>query len=94
VKAIPSERSAAIFAAYSLPLVCGHTCMVVDRRVEELHNLRAALDSFAAHLDAFEARLIGIPAKFVAKPQKPAAPDREFAKQIVAAMSGGGARDG
>jgi hypothetical protein len=93
VKAIPSEHSAAIFAVYSSSPVCGHTCMVVDRRVEELHKLRAALDSFAAHLDAFEARLIGTPAKIVAKPQKPAGPDREFAKQIVAAMSGGGARD-
>jgi hypothetical protein len=78
----------------SFPLVRGHTRMAIDRRVEELHNLRAALDSFAAHLDAFEARLIGTPAKFVAKPQKPAALDREFAKQIVAAMSGGGATDG
>jgi hypothetical protein len=64
----------------------------VDRRVEELHNLRIALATFAVHLDAFEARLTGRPAKPFVEPAKPASRDIAFAKQIVAAMSGQGAR--
>jgi CHAD domain-containing protein len=68
------------------------TGTAVDRRVEELHNLRVALATFAVHLDAFEARLTRRPAKALAEPVKPASQDLAFAKQIVAAMSGQGAR--
>lgn len=64
----------------------------MDRRVEELQNLRMALATFAIHLDAFEARLIGRPARPLAESAKPVPQDLAFAKQIVAAMSGHGAR--
>jgi hypothetical protein len=64
------------------------TGTTVDRRIEELNNLRIALATFAIHLDAFEARLTGRPTKSLAEPMKAASQDLAFAKQIVAAMSG------
>jgi hypothetical protein len=63
----------------------------LDRRVEELDNLRVALSTFAVHLDAFEARLKASPKKSISKSSKPISADPAFAKLVVAAMSGRGA---
>jgi hypothetical protein len=60
--------------------------MIVERRVEELLNLRRALAIFAIQLDAFEARLNSSSfQKSVVR--SPRLPDLEFAKLIADAMS-------
>ena len=62
----------------------------MDRRLEELANLRLALATFAIHLDTFEARLNGNSTKSVTVLSgNRISMDSSFARQIVAAMNRG-----